>query len=286
MADDECAARRGEQHARTQVDVGQHAQRLLQPGRQLHRLEQHQILQRAMRADRSAESSSAEQREHERQDEERADRHRHRIAAVAQAERDVLQGADGADAALAPESEVEHRENGERHEPFARARLIDQPASEPEASGEHRHVQVLEVDCPSRRNRGSRHLVSALEIRWRETLLREGDTGQQREEHEAAQPGWPFAIGQWRFASPGSTGARIAHSRSQIAERGPAWRLAIGHWGFTRPAERGASGFCLLPSSFFLHISGWSSSADRADRPVPGGRRRRRRPWKSRIRCS
>ena len=107
MADDEGAAGGGEEHARAQVDVRQHAQGLFEPGRELHRLKQHQVLQRAVGADGSAESPPGEERDYQRQDEEGGHGQRHGIAAVAEAERDILHGADGADATLFPEAKVE-----------------------------------------------------------------------------------------------------------------------------------------------------------------------------------
>ena len=75
-ADDERRAGGGEQHARPEIDVGQQAQRLVEPRRHVDRPQRDQLLHRPQRADGGAERPAEEQREHDRQREQRRPRSR------------------------------------------------------------------------------------------------------------------------------------------------------------------------------------------------------------------
>ena len=69
-ADHEGRAGGGEQHRRAEVNVGQQAQRLVQPRRHLHRPDGDQFLHGPQRADRRAERAAEKEREHQRQREQ------------------------------------------------------------------------------------------------------------------------------------------------------------------------------------------------------------------------
>ena len=84
FANEERAAGRGEQDSRAQVHERQQAQAMVQPGGQLDRLEQHQILQRPVRADRRAERPACKQGKGQRQHKKGQHPHRHGVPAVAQ----------------------------------------------------------------------------------------------------------------------------------------------------------------------------------------------------------
>ena len=78
------------------------------------RLQQHQVLDRAERADTAAEHAPEEERRHKRQEEEGEDAVRDQVAGIDQRQRDVLDRADRAGAALAVEAEVGDRGDAER----------------------------------------------------------------------------------------------------------------------------------------------------------------------------
>jgi len=79
----------------------------VEPAGEAHGAEQHDVLDRAERADPGAEAATGEEREGERQHEEQEDSERKRVGRVEQPENHVLRGAHRADTALAVEAEVD-----------------------------------------------------------------------------------------------------------------------------------------------------------------------------------
>ena len=82
---------------------------------------------------------------------------------------DVLDRPHGADAPLAPEAEVERREDRQQEEPAPGAAAQREPGREAEGGGEHRDVQVLEGGQRAGSGIGRRRQpVPGLELRLRE----------------------------------------------------------------------------------------------------------------------
>ncbi len=99
-ADDPGRTRRGEEHGRSQVDVGQKTQGVIDPRRHLHGPHGDKFLHRPQGADRGAERSSEKQRPRQRQREDGNHYATHRVIRIEAGLRDVLDGADRADAAV------------------------------------------------------------------------------------------------------------------------------------------------------------------------------------------
>ena len=111
ITDKEGGAGGGEQDRGAQVDEGQQAQSLVDPGRHTNRLESHQFLHRSEGTDRGAEGPAEKEGRQDRQHEEGHGGEGDGIRRVGRSQGHVLNGSDGADTSLAPEAEIQERED-------------------------------------------------------------------------------------------------------------------------------------------------------------------------------
>jgi hypothetical protein len=110
-----------------EVDVLQQAERVVQTARYLNRFQDHQLLDRAEWAHAAAKGPAKEQRHQQRQEEHRGHDDGDGISRVGERDGDILNRANGADAALPVESEIGDAADGQRQDQFPAASLQNQP---------------------------------------------------------------------------------------------------------------------------------------------------------------
>src|ERR1019366_3472405 len=95
----------GKNESQPEISISQQAQRAVEPLRHLDRFQQDQLLNRTERADAATERASEKQSHGQRQEERRGNDNGNGVFGIGERHRDILNGTNGTDAALAVESE-------------------------------------------------------------------------------------------------------------------------------------------------------------------------------------
>ena len=142
-ANEEGRVGRGQQDGGAEVNKRQQPEGVIEPERDFLRADGDKLLDGAQGADRGAKRPPEEEREGQRQGEDRHGRRRHGIGRIAQRQGDVLNGADGTDAAFSPESQPGQGNDGQQKKPPPRPPHDRQPACQPQRGRQGRHVEPL-----------------------------------------------------------------------------------------------------------------------------------------------
>ena len=195
-ADDKVAADGRVHDAQPQVDVGEEAQAMFQPGWHVDRLPEHDVLDRAQRANTGAEHAAEEQSGQERQHEDQGDCDGKRVAIAAGAVRHILDRTDRADAAGAVEAKVEQREDHHSEDAPPRALPESHPTRDGQSGRQQAHVDPVPVSGFQRRGDRLRHCVAALEVRREKTLGGHGCRRPQKQRTDCGtQPAHQLVLG-------------------------------------------------------------------------------------------
>ena len=168
FADQEAAAQGDREHGQAKIGVGQDAEDAFNGLGHLHRPHGDHLLDGAERADGGAEDPPEEQGEEQGQGKEDQDDQRHPEVAVAESGDHVLQRADRADAAMAPEAKVAQREQRQQEDPAPRPPAQDQPGRQREDRQQQPGIQP-EGKVGRHRRLDRRMVVVGGEFRHRET---------------------------------------------------------------------------------------------------------------------
>ena len=142
-ADDPGRARSREEHGRSQVDVGQESQGMIDPRRHLHGPHGDNFLHGPQRADRGAKCPPEEEREDQRQREEGNHHSARGVVLVEDGLSDVLDGPDRADAAFPPEPQPAERDDGEQEQARSRPAFHGEQRGRRQGRRQKRQVRVV-----------------------------------------------------------------------------------------------------------------------------------------------